>query len=86
MSFVGKENLMIDTYSFKMIGINGATPTTYSSARILDSSGDEYDGVIVNPEMLPSNPSFFASILRSSLSRWRLKVFCKPIFVAIFFL
>lgn len=74
MSSVGKENLMVDTYSFRMNGTNGASPTTYFSTRVFDSLDDEYGGVVVNPERLPSNPSVFASILRSSLSRWKLKV------------
>lgn len=74
MSSVGKDKLMVDTYSFRMNGINGTTPNVYFSKRVLDHLDDEYGGVVINPENLPSNPSFFASVLRSSLSRWMLEV------------
>ncbi|KAL1805988.1 hypothetical protein ACET3Z_029056 [Daucus carota] len=73
MSSAGKDKLMVDTYSFRMNGINGSAPNVYFSKRVLDHLDDEYGGVVVNPENLPSNPSFFASILRSSLSRWMLE-------------
>lgn len=57
-----------------MNGNNGASPNIYISKRVLDYFEDEYGGVIINPENLPSNPSVFASVLRSSLFRWMLKV------------
>lgn len=41
--------------------------------RVLDACDDEYAGVLVNPERLPSNPNTFTSMLRDSLSHWTLK-------------
>lgn len=69
-----KEKLMVDVYSFQMNGTNGASPTTYYSRRVLESMDDEYGGVVVNSEKLPSNPSVFASVLQSSLSQWKSQV------------
>ncbi|KAI3915323.1 hypothetical protein MKX01_035582 [Papaver californicum] len=40
---------------------------------LLDAYDDEYGGVIIEPEHLPSNANSFASILRTSLSNWKLK-------------
>ena len=42
--------------------------------RVLDAVDDEYGGVVVDPEKLPSNPNAFAYVLRSSLSHWEMKV------------
>ncbi|GAY51241.1 Nudix hydrolase 8 [Citrus sinensis] len=39
----------------------------------LDAFDDEYDGVIINPENLPSSANAFVSALRASLSNWKLK-------------
>ncbi|XP_010518710.1 PREDICTED: nudix hydrolase 8 [Tarenaya hassleriana] len=41
--------------------------------RLLHAYDDEYGGVVVDPERLPSDPSTFVSVLRSSLSHWRRK-------------
>ncbi|KAL8091266.1 nudix hydrolase 8-like isoform X1 [Apium graveolens] len=73
MNAVSNDKVMVDTYSFQMNGNNGASPTIYFSKRVLDYLDDEYGGVVINPENLPSNPSVFASVLRSSLSRWMLQ-------------
>ena len=53
----------------------------YEDARVLDAFDDEYNGVIVHSEGLPSKPTSFASILRSSLSHWKAKVihFCNAV-------
>lgn len=40
---------------------------------LLDAYDDEYGGVIIEPEHLPSNANAFVSILRTSLSNWKLK-------------
>ncbi|MCL7029024.1 hypothetical protein MKW94_001483 [Papaver nudicaule] len=40
---------------------------------LLDAYDDEYGGVIIEPENLPSNASAFASILQTSLLNWKLK-------------
>ncbi|XP_057520302.1 nudix hydrolase 8 [Amaranthus tricolor] len=42
-------------------------------SRTLECFDDEYGGVIVNPEKLPTNPNVFASLLQSSLSQWTIK-------------
>ncbi|XP_021768011.1 nudix hydrolase 8-like [Chenopodium quinoa] len=51
-------------FQSKINGINEAI------SRTLDYFDDEYGGVIVNPDRLPSNPNVFASLLQSSLSQW----------------
>ena len=84
MSLVAKERVMVDTYSFRMNGNNGASPNIYFSKRVLDYLDDEYGGVVINPENLPSNPSVFASVLRSSLSRWMLMVISIFCFISTF--
>lgn len=58
---------------YQINGTNGSS-MLFRSNRLLDAYDDEYNGVIVNPEGLPSNPAAFASILRSSLSYWKQKV------------
>lgn len=57
---------------YQINGTNGSS-MLFRSNRLLDAYDDEYNGVIVNPEGLPSNPAAFASILRSSLSYWKQK-------------
>ncbi|XP_022754935.1 nudix hydrolase 8-like [Durio zibethinus] len=39
----------------------------------LDAWDDEYNGVIIDTECLPSSANAFASVLRASLSNWKLK-------------
>ncbi|KAF8380565.1 hypothetical protein HHK36_028053 [Tetracentron sinense] len=70
---VGQEEFSVGNGSSRIIGINGARSTLYSRRSVLDASEDEYEGVVVNPERLPSNPNAFASILHSSLSHWKMK-------------
>ncbi|CAL9100931.1 unnamed protein product [Musa textilis] len=55
--------------------INHATLSTTQSTTVdsLDACDDDYDGVIVNPQCLPTSANAFAAILRSSLSYWKLK-------------
>lgn len=70
----------MDTYSYQINGTNGATRSIYfGDINVLDAFDDEYGGVIVNPERLPSNPHVFASVLRSSLSHWKIKVIRFPL-------
>lgn len=38
---------------------------------ILNAFDDEYNGVIIDSEGLPSSPNSFSSLLRSSLSHWK---------------
>lgn len=40
----------------------------------LDGWDDEYNGIIIDPESLPSSANAFASALKASLSKWKLKV------------
>lgn len=40
----------------------------------LDGWDDEYDGIIIDPESLPSSANAFASALKASLFNWKLKV------------
>nr|DAD44549.1 TPA_asm: hypothetical protein HUJ06_002779 [Nelumbo nucifera] len=40
---------------------------------LLDAYDDEYNGVVIDPECLPTSANAFASILRTSLSIWKLK-------------
>ncbi|KAK2993931.1 hypothetical protein RJ640_012909 [Escallonia rubra] len=74
ISSFGPENIAVDTYSYRINGTNGTNPSMYfRETSLLDAFDDEYGGVIVNPERLPSNPNIFASILRSSLFQWKIK-------------
>ncbi|KAJ6372178.1 hypothetical protein OIU76_026628 [Salix suchowensis] len=43
------------------------------AVEFLEAFDDEYDGVIVDPNKLPSSANAFASSLRASLSSWKLK-------------
>ncbi|KAK4389531.1 Nudix hydrolase 8 [Sesamum angolense] len=60
-------------------GINGTQGSSSSpflkSVRVLDAFDDEYDGVVVNPATLPSNPTVFAAALCSSMCHWKIKDF-----------
>lgn len=40
---------------------------------ILDAFDDEYGGVVIDPESLPSTANAFASALRASITNWKLK-------------
>ncbi|KAL2903130.1 Nudix hydrolase 8 [Bienertia sinuspersici] len=44
-----------------------------ANSKILDHFDDEYGGVIINSEKLPSNSNDFAFLLHSSVSQWRTK-------------
>ncbi|CAA6656618.1 unnamed protein product [Spirodela intermedia] len=55
-------------------GLNKAYKRPYTrKSYVLDAADDEYDGVIIDSERLPHNPSIFASALQTSLFHWRLK-------------
>ncbi|CAI9095685.1 OLC1v1031682C4 [Oldenlandia corymbosa var. corymbosa] len=58
--------------SYRVNGTNGSSMYV-ESARVLDAYDDEYNGVIVHPESLPSNPTAFASMLRLSITHWKRK-------------
>ncbi|KAM7519492.1 hypothetical protein LguiB_018454 [Lonicera macranthoides] len=44
-----------------------------NNLELLDGWDDEYNGIIIDPQSLPSIPNAFASSLRASLSNWKLK-------------
>ncbi|KAJ6808188.1 nudix hydrolase 8-like [Iris pallida] len=68
-----KKMTLTDSSSW-LNGSNGASLWTPSGeSLLLDSYEDEYGGIIINPESLPRNANFFASVLRASLSHWKLK-------------
>ncbi|KAK1272784.1 Nudix hydrolase 8 [Acorus gramineus] len=71
MDLFGRTELLLGNDSSR---ING----TYSSALtgesyVLYAHDDEYEGVVVDPERLPSNAISFASSIRLSLSYWKSK-------------
>ncbi|KAM6588350.1 nudix hydrolase 8 [Cannabis sativa] len=68
ISSVNREKLSTETYLSRFNGANGVT-----QMRVLEAVDDEYGGVVVDPEKLPSNPNAFAYVLRSSLSHWTMK-------------
>lgn len=67
---------LLDSYSYRINGTSESSSTLFlKNGRLLDAFDDEYEGVVVNPEQLPSNPNVFASALRSSIDHWKIKVF-----------
>uniref|UniRef100_A0A5B7B1Z4 Putative nudix hydrolase 8 n=1 Tax=Davidia involucrata TaxID=16924 RepID=A0A5B7B1Z4_DAVIN len=75
ISSVDQENFVVETFPYNVNGTNGASSNLYFRGvmRVLDACDDEYGGVIVDPERLPSDPNVFASRLHSSLSHWKIK-------------
>ncbi|KAK9716324.1 hypothetical protein RND81_06G225500 [Saponaria officinalis] len=58
----------------RFTGLNGALSSLFfTETRTLDYFDDEYGGVIINSDKLPTNPNDFASLLQSSLSHWKIK-------------
>ncbi|KAL6985925.1 Phosphoric monoester hydrolase [Sarracenia purpurea var. burkii] len=71
---VAEEKFAVRTFPIHINETNGANSSLFlREMRELDSFDDEYGGVIINPERLPSNPKVFGSKLRSSLSHWKAK-------------
>lgn len=70
---VSKKNLLEDTFSYKINGTNH-TRLYFRDKWLLDSSDDEYGGVLVNADRLPSDRDKFTFVLRASLSHWKVKV------------
>ncbi|XP_070047768.1 nudix hydrolase 8-like [Nicotiana tomentosiformis] len=71
-SSVTKKNFLVDTFSYQINGTN-RTGLYFRDKWVLDASDDEYGGVLVNAERLPSNPGKFTSVLRASLAHWKVK-------------
>ncbi|KAJ7973754.1 Nudix hydrolase [Quillaja saponaria] len=70
MTSLGSVNML------KTKGIHVMSPEISSPSvtlDLLDACEDEYDGVIINPDNLPSSANAFASALRASLCNWKLK-------------
>ncbi|XP_057510614.1 nudix hydrolase 8-like isoform X2 [Actinidia eriantha] len=74
ISPIGEDNFGVETFPYHISGTNGASSSLFvNELRELDAFDDEYGGVVVNPERLPSNPNIFASRLQLSLSQWKTK-------------
>ncbi|KAG5588953.1 hypothetical protein H5410_039467 [Solanum commersonii] len=69
---VSKKNFLEDTFSYKINGTNH-TSLYFRDKWLLDASEDEYGGVLVNADRLPSDPDKFTFVLRASLSHWKVK-------------
>ncbi|KAK4729057.1 hypothetical protein R3W88_022045 [Solanum pinnatisectum] len=67
-----KKNFLEDTFSYKINGTNH-TSLYFQDKWLLDASDDEYGGVLVNSDRLPSDPDKFTFVLRASLSHWKVK-------------
>ncbi|XP_020250253.1 nudix hydrolase 8-like [Asparagus officinalis] len=75
-SVTSKERLSFtNDYNSKRRGINVSTTeaSLFRTSELLDAYEDVYDGVIVDPESLPSGANAFSSILQASISHWKLK-------------
>ncbi|XP_073283544.1 nudix hydrolase 8-like isoform X2 [Primulina huaijiensis] len=72
-SAVGQHDY-IDSYSYQIDRINRSSSSDFfQKIDILDALDDEYGGVVVNPERVPSNPDVFARALRLSVHHWKIK-------------
>ncbi|XP_030467670.1 nudix hydrolase 8-like isoform X1 [Syzygium oleosum] len=71
---VAQDKLSTETYSIHINGLKPANSSPYScELRVLDAYDDEYGGALVDPEKLPAEANLFASMLRLSLSRWKIE-------------
>lgn len=69
------EKLVEEDYVYRINGAYGASSILFSgNTRVLEAFDDDYEGVVVDPEGLPTNPDAFSSILRFSLTHWRRRV------------
>lgn len=73
VSSVGQDNLVAaETSSHRINGTNCSISSLYSrNLRVLDAFDDEYGGVVIDSDRLPSDPYKFASLLRLSLFQWK---------------
>ncbi|KAG4973046.1 hypothetical protein JHK87_029867 [Glycine soja] len=72
ISSVGPHNLAAETSFHHINGTNGSTSSLCSrNLRVLDAFDDVYEGVVLDSDRLPDNPSTFAANLRFSLSHWK---------------
>ncbi|KAG5061379.1 hypothetical protein JHK87_002408 [Glycine soja] len=69
---VGPDNLAAETSFHHINGTNGSISSLCSrNLRVLDASDDVYEGVVIDSDRLPDNPSTFAANLRFSLHHWK---------------
>ncbi|KAK7307767.1 hypothetical protein VNO77_41118 [Canavalia gladiata] len=70
---VGPDNLAVETsFHYHINGINGSRSSLCSrNLKVLDACDDVYEGVVIDSNRLPENPSTFAPILRYSLVHWK---------------
>ncbi|XP_076951872.1 nudix hydrolase 8-like isoform X1 [Bidens hawaiensis] len=75
IGLVGKEPYAVETYTYRYDDSSASLGDSimFRQNRVLDAFDDEYGGIVVNPEKLPSDVNVFASIIRSSISLWRKK-------------
>lgn len=74
ISSVDKEKIAAENYFYQINGTSVSSSSLFSrNVKALDACDDEYGGVVVDPDRLPVNPDAFASMLRFSLSHWKMK-------------
>ncbi|CAK9321584.1 unnamed protein product [Citrullus colocynthis] len=74
VSSIGQEKLPAEALTHQINGTNGLSSKLFSKDfRLLDAVDDQYDGIVIDPNGLPSNPIVFSSNLRFSLSHWKKK-------------
>ncbi|MED6134740.1 nudix (nucleoside diphosphate linked moiety X)-type motif 8 [Stylosanthes scabra] len=68
----GANNVAAETSFHSSSGLNGSTWSLFTrNLRVLEAFDDEYGGVVIDPDRLPTNPAVFARALHSSLSHWK---------------
>lgn len=71
---VAQDKLSTETYSIHINGLKPACSPYSCELRVLDAYDDEYGGALIDPDKLPADANLFASMLRLSLSRWKIEV------------
>ena len=75
ISSVDKDKIAAENYFYQINGTSVSSSSLFSrNVKALDACDDEYGGVVVDPDRLPVNPDAFASMLRFSLSHWKMEV------------
>ncbi|XP_015961261.1 nudix hydrolase 8 [Arachis duranensis] len=68
----GANNVAAETSFHSSNGLNGSTWSLFTrNLKVLEAYDDEYGGVVIDPDRLPTNPSVFARALNLSLSHWK---------------
>ncbi|RDX99397.1 Nudix hydrolase 8, partial [Mucuna pruriens] len=72
ISSVGRDSVAAEMSSHRINGTSSSISSFYSrNLRVLEAFDDEYGGVVIDPDRLPSNPYTFESVLRLSLFHWK---------------